>query len=198
MADSPLPQPEDAALVRQARSGDRRAFETLFNRYQGRIYNIVFQAVRNRADADDVTQEVFIQAFRMLPSLRAEGAFASWLYRIALNRARNWRRDHPQGRTVSLSDYTTGEEDIPERDLPDESPGPEDLFERKSARHSVQQAIATLSDDHREVIVLHHLEGLPVEEIASALGVAQGTVKSRLARARNELKRKLKPFVEEM
>jgi len=166
-------------------------------RYQQRVYNIVFHFVLNRTDADDVTQEVFLQAFRMLSTLRSEGAFATWLYRIAVNRARNFCRDRAQGHTISLEESIEVEEDLLERQVPDSSWDPAVLVQQQAIQEKVRQVIATLSEDHQAVVILHHLEGMSLDEIARTLAIPEGTVKSRLARARDELKRKLRSFVEE-
>jgi RNA polymerase sigma-70 factor (ECF subfamily) len=182
--------------VRRAQEGDVRAFEQLFQQYQRGIYNTVYQMVRNDSDAADLTQEVFVRAYRALPRLQTPEAFTSWLYRIAVNLSRNWLRDRGRVRVESLELPGEDGEDGNTREIADESGDPAALAQTKDMQERVQRAIATLSPDHRAVIALHHLEGIPVEEIARMMDCSIGTVKSRLSRARDNLKRKLAGYVE--
>ena len=193
-ADNP-----QARWVRQAQSGDLRAFEQLFDHYQRGIYNTVLQMVRSEADAADLTQDVFVRAWKSLPRLEAPEAFGSWLYRIAMNLGRNWIRDNTRVRQESLDQPFGGaeEEDSGARDIPDLRGDPAAATQTHAVQETVQHAIEGLSEDHRLVVTLHHLEGVPVEEIAKIMNCSVGTVKSRLSRARDHLRRKLAGFVEE-
>lgn len=186
-----------AERVRLAQGGDLRAFEQLFHQYQRGIYNTVFQIVRSEADAADLTQDVFVRAYRALPRLQTPEAFASWLYRIAINLSRNFLRDAARSRAESL-EYNNGEEAEGggQRDIADTSGDPAAMLLTQDVAVRVRQAIATLSVDHRTVITLHHLEGMSVEQIAAIMQCSVGTVKSRLSRARDHLRRKLSPYVE--
>jgi len=183
--------------VRRAQAGDLQAFEQLFNQYQRGIYNLVYQMVRNESDASDLTQEAFVRAWKALPRLQTPEAFTSWLFRVATNLTRNWIRDNSRVRQESLDQpYAGDEEDGGQREIADYSGDPAVATHTRATQEVVQKAIQGLSDDHRQVVTLHHLEGLPVEEIAQVMNCSVGTVKSRLSRARDHLRRKLAGYVE--
>lgn len=183
--------------VRQAQKGDLQAFERLFGQYQRGIYNVVFQMVRSEADAADLTQDVFVRAWKALPRLDAPEAFTSWLYRIAGNLARNWIRDNTRVRKESLDQpFGDGDDEGGGREIADFSSNPADVVQTQEVQDVVRGAIQGLSADHRTVVTLHHLEGMPVEEVAQIMNCSVGTVKSRLSRARDHLRRKLAGFVE--
>jgi len=183
--------------VRQAQQGDVRAFEQLFQQYQKGIYNAIYQIVRSESDAADLTQDVFVRAYRALPRLQSPEAFTSWLYRIAINLSRNHLRDTARARTESL-EYGDSDDDGGggQREIADTSEDPAAKAQARDVQDRVRRAIATLWPDHRTVITLHHIEEMPVEEIARILNVSVGTVKSRLSRARDNLRRKLAGYVE--
>lgn len=183
--------------VRRAQQGDLAAFEQLFQQHQRGVYNLVYQMVRSDADASDLTQEVFLRAWKALPRLEAPEAFVSWLYRIATNRTRNWIRDHSRVRTESLDQPFGGDDDEGStREIADVSGDPAGAVQTQATREVVRSAVQTLSPDHQAVVTLHHLEGLSVEEIAQVMRCSVGTVKSRLSRARDHLRRKLAAYVE--
>jgi len=182
--------------VRQAQKGDVRAFEQLFQQYQKGIYNAIYQVVRSETDAADLTQDVFVRAYRALPRLQSPEAFTSWLYRIAINLSRNHLRDSGRARTESLEFNDSDEEGGGQRDIADTSADPAAKAQTRDVQDRVRRAIATLSPDHRTVITLHHIEEMSVEEIAGILNISVGTVKSRLSRARENLRRKLAGYVE--
>jgi len=189
--------PPAIELVRRAQTGDLGAFEQLFQQYQRGIYNAIYQMVRSETDAADLTQDVFIRAYRALPRLQSPEAFTSWLYRIALNLSRNFIRDNTRVRVESLDQpIAEDEEGGGQRDIADSSGDPGAVAQTKDMQERVRRAVATLSHDHRVVVTLHHLEGMPVEEIAKVMGCSVGTVKSRLSRARDHLRRKLANLVE--
>ena len=188
--------PEDALLVRRARTGDITAFEKLFNKYQKPVYNMLLRMLRSSDDASDLTQDTFIKAYRALGSLREEAIFYPWLRQIAVNLARNqWKRSGRVRMTSLDESQTTDEGEELSRELPDFTGNPEDLAQDEELRRKIEQAVSTLSEDHRTVVTLHHLEGMPVAEIADLLGISVGTVKSRLSRARDQLHRKLSTYV---
>jgi len=185
-----------ADWVRRAQEGDVRAFEQLFQQYHRGIYNTIYQMTHNDADAADLTQEVFVRAYRALPRLQTPEAFTSWLYRIAVNLSRNWLRDRGRVRVESLEQPGEEGEEGNTREIADPNSDPAVLAQTRDMQERVQKAIAGLSPDHRRVVTLHHLEGMPVEEIARIVGCSIGTVKSRLSRAREHLRRKLSGYVE--
>ena len=187
----------DAELIGRSQRGDIAAYEEIFKRYRGRIYNLLYRIVSDEGDAADLTQEVFVKVFRMLPSLKAHRAFNSWLRKVATNSALDYLRKHSHMRTESLDEKTVlGDDQTVDREIPSWEDNPEKAVETSNLQEVVQRAISSLDDDHRMVVVLHHLEGLDVHDIAKTLGVPEGTVKSRLARAREQLKRKLGSLVE--
>ena len=188
--------PADALLVQRARAGDMQAFESLFQKYQKPIYNMLLRMLRSADDAADLTQDTFIKAYRALASLREEAIFYPWLRQIAVNLARNqWKRSG-RVRISSLDEaQSTDEGEELTRELPDWSANPEALAQDEELRRKIEAAVATLSPDHRTVVTLHHLEGMPVADIAQLLGISVGTVKSRLSRARDQLHRKLSAYV---
>ena len=185
-----------ADWVRRAQEGDVRAFEQLFQQYHRGIYNTIYQMTHNDADAADLTQEVFVRAYRALPRLQTPEAFTSWLYRIAVNLSRNWLRDRGRVRVESLEQPGEEGEEGNTREIADPNSDPAVLAQTRDMQERVEKAIAGLSPDHRRVVTLHHLEGMPVEEIARIMGCSIGTVKSRLSRAREHLRRKLSGYVE--
>ena len=185
----------DAELVERCKAKDVQAFEALFMRYQTRIYNFIFYQVQDAETAADLTQEVFFAAWRHLSSLRANEAFSSWLYQIAKNQCRNFQKKR-RLKTESLEKSevlaTSATQNVWE--IPDESKNPEKLTLSAELQTVVEQAISELKEKHRTVIILHYIEGLGVGEIAEILGISQGTVKSRLARAREKLSEKLAKY----
>jgi RNA polymerase sigma-70 factor, ECF subfamily len=186
----------DVDLVRRTKSGDTQAFEELFNRYQKRVYNIVYGMTGNASDAADLTQDVFVRVFDSIGSLRAEEAFFTWLRTIAINICRDHARKRPRMKVESLDEKLSFDGEQLSREIADTSDGPARVFESKDTRKAVHRALDSLSDEHRVAVTLHHIEGMDVRDVAQALGCPVGTIKSRLARAREELKRKLAPYVE--
>lgn len=198
MSDGQTVEYVDTDLVRRAKQGDLAAFEELFNQHQKRVYNIVYGMVCNDNDAAELTQDVFVRVFRSIKSLRAEEAFFTWLRTTAVNMCRDHMRRRNGVRIESLDEkiLLNGGDEL-EREVPDKAANPAKVLEAKDTRRAVHTAIDMLSDEHRAVVTLHHLEGLDVQEIAQMLCCPVGTVKSRLARARDELRRRLTPYVED-
>ncbi len=178
-------------LVRQAQAGNQHAFGQLYSQYSRLIYSIVRHMVRNDEAAADLTQETFIRAWRNLPRLDEPKAFGGWLRTIALNQSRDWRRSHRPTESLDNDD-----EDSAEKQWADESDGPAEQLVTSEQQQEIRDAIDRLGDEQRIVVLMHHLEGIPVAEIAAQLGIPLGTVLSRLARGRDALKRKLRPLVD--
>jgi RNA polymerase sigma-70 factor (ECF subfamily) len=176
----------DTELVERARSGDVRAFEELYRRHGARVYSLARRLTGSQDDAADVTQHTFVKAWGRLKSLRSPEAFAGWLHRIALNAVRD-RAKRPQEVPIA---------DAAEASLGEATEDAADEASRGELRRKVEAAVQSLPEKHREVVVMHHVEGLDVMEVAEALGVPKGTVLSRLARARDTLRRKLSSYVE--
>jgi len=175
---------------------DAAVFEALVESHYRRIYSLVYRMVRSEPDAADLTQEVFVRAYRALPRLRIDGAQVAWLRRIATNLSLDFLRRRSAAPTLSSLDARPSEESdvLLSWDIADPRGEPERLFASKERLSVLHRAIDTLPDDYRSVIVLHHIEEMRVEEIADALGVPPGTIKSRLSRARRALRRKLSPY----
>jgi RNA polymerase sigma-70 factor (ECF subfamily) len=185
-------------LVRQARQGDVRAFEQIFQQFQRRIYNVVYQMVGQAEDAEDLTQEVFVRAYQGLPRLHEEETFSSWLHRIALNLCRTHLKRSRRWRGLTAEEPPTPDGEAGETlldQVPDPAGTPAEQIAEKELQSVVRRAVASLPVHYREVVVLHHLEGFDLETIAAMLGCAEGTVKSRLARGRAMLKERLQDYV---
>jgi RNA polymerase sigma factor (sigma-70 family) len=188
------PDDADAADVRRAAEGDEAAFEVLVLRHQRPVYNLAWRLLGDRDDAEDAVQEAFLRAWRALPRFRGDASFRTWLTGIAINVCRNRLAGAAARRrraTVSLvrRDAASGEEGIVEP--VDPAPGPEAVTGARESRAALERALAELSPEHREIILLREMSGLEYEELASVLGCALGTVKSRIARARGALRRAL-------
>jgi RNA polymerase sigma-70 factor (ECF subfamily) len=177
--------------VARAKAGDVRAFEALFRDHHVRVYNLVYSILGDRAEAEDVTQRAFVRAWEELPRLRDPAAFAGWLNRIAANLARDVGRS-PAARTTAPDDP----EPLMER-MGDAAGAPDEGLLAEERQAHVHRAIGALPEHQREVVIMHHLQGVPVQEVAEQLGLAQGTVLSRLARGREALRRRLAPHVEQ-
>jgi RNA polymerase sigma-70 factor (ECF subfamily) len=184
----------DADLVRRARRGDVEAFGEIVERHQNHLYNAAYHLLGSEEDAEDVAQEAFVRAFRALENFEGRAKFSTWLYGIMVNCVRNiWRRHGRRPVIHNLGDYAGGEEGR-SFDPPGEGGNPVDAYMREERVDAVRAAIASLSEDMREVIVLRDIEGLTYEEMADAIGAPEGTVKSRLHRARMALKERLEPL----
>lgn len=186
----------DPDLIRKIREGDVSAFEQLFNSYQKRVYNLIYRMVGNDQDAADLTQEVFVRIYSARHRLQSEEAFGAYIRTIATNLCRDhFRKVKRRVKADSLNEPISVDGGEVEKEVADWSTNPERTLEKKDLQAAVQGALDTLSDEHRAVVVLHHIEGMDLKDIAQELGVPEGTVKSRLARARDELKRKLGHYV---
>jgi RNA polymerase sigma-70 factor (ECF subfamily) len=182
----------DLSLVRCAQSGEAWAFDRLVLKYRPRIVELTMRYTRNPADAEDATQESFIKAYRGLRHFRGDCAFYTWLYRIASNCARNVlkarRRDFLRN-TIDFADFRDATRHPTRlRDLAT----PEELALTADVRGTVNSALDGLSEEHRTVITLREIDGLSYQEIASAMSVPVGTVRSRVFRARDFIDRKLR------
>jgi RNA polymerase sigma-70 factor, ECF subfamily len=185
----------DVDLIRRTKNGDIGAFEELYHKYEKRVYNLIYRLIYDQNDAADLTQEVFVRVYKSIGKLRAEEAFFTWLRTLAVNICRDFIRKRPP-RTESLDAAVKLDEGDVYWDIPDTSPGPEKQLLNADRIRAVRKAVASLNDEHRMVIVLHHIEGMDVADVAKMLGSPIGTIKSRLARARDELRRKLGNYVE--
>ncbi|TCO80428.1 RNA polymerase RpoE-like sigma-24 subunit [Plasticicumulans lactativorans] len=185
----------DHELVLRVQQGDKRAFDVLVLKYQFKIVKLISRYVHDPSEAMDVAQEAFIKAYRALPSFRGESAFYTWLYRIAINTAKNYLV--AQGRRPPGSDIDATEaEQFDGATLLKEHDTPERLLLRDEIEATVFRAIESLPDDLRTAITLREIEGLSYEEIAQAMGCPIGTVRSRIFRARESIDNKLRPLLD--
>ena len=174
-------------LVHSAPKGDTSAFGQLVEAHQSKIYSLCYRMTGNAEDAADLTQEVFLSAWRSLGSFQSQAAFSTWLYRLTSNACIDFLRKEKRRSALSLT--TEGEEEEGrELEVADQRFSPERELEKKEARRAVREGLAALSPEHRQVLVLREMEGLSYTEMAHLLDLEEGTVKSRLARARLALK----------
>ena len=178
-------------LVRRLRERDEAAFRELVGEHRDRIYNLTLRMLGNKAEAEDVAQEVFITVFKTIESFREEAKFSTWLYRVAVNHCKNrikyLARRHDRDRDEL--DETNEGRATAATDPP--MPRPDRALEGVQLDKILQAAIATLDDDHRVLVVLRDVEDLSIEEICEITGLPDGTVKSRLHRARLALRKKI-------
>jgi RNA polymerase sigma-70 factor, ECF subfamily len=186
----------DQQLVARVQRGEKAAFDLLVLKYQSRIVNLVTRFVRNPSDALDVTQEAFLKAYRALPNFRGDSAFYTWLYRIAVNTAKNWLAIQSRRASDSELDYEEIER-IEGNNALKEYATPERLLLRDEIQATIISAIEDLPEDLRLAITLREVEGLSYEEIASVMECPIGTVRSRIFRAREAIDKQLKPLIEE-
>lgn len=174
-------QLEELKLVKQAAEGDEAAFEKLVLANQKIVYNVALKLTGNPDDAEDVAQEAFIKAYRNLGAFRGDCRFSGWLYRLCYNAAMDHLR---KTRDSNVQSLTAEDGSDAELDVADPAPTPEESAERSELRKAVRDAVAALPDDKREVIVMREFSHMSYADIADALGIEEGTVKSRLNRAK--------------
>ncbi len=178
-------------MVRRLKKRDERAFAEMVGLYQSRVFAVVYRMLGDRAEAEDVAQEVFVTVFKSVDRFRGEAAFSTWLFRIATNHARNRIKYHSRRHRKKQESIDESYEVEFTRTLSDRQARPDAVAEAMQTEVAIQEALRALDDSHREVIVLRDLERLPYHEIAAVLNVAEGTVKSRLFRARAALRQEL-------
>jgi len=185
----------DQLLVERVQKGDKQAFDLLINKYQHRIISLVARYVSDQTEAQDVAQEAFIKAYRAIERFRGDSAFYTWLYRIAINTAKNWlvaRKRRPPATDIDAAD---AEQYDMESRLKEQGT-PENELMREEIKRTVFDTIADLPDDLRTAIMLREMEGMSYEDIAITMDCPIGTVRSRIFRAREAIDEKLKPLVE--
>jgi RNA polymerase sigma-70 factor (ECF subfamily) len=188
---------EEAAFVGELRAGSQDAFAYLLAVYQNPVFNLVWHIVENQADASDVLQDVFVKVFKGIKGFNGDSSLKTWIYRIAVHEAsnhrRSWIRRHWR-EPISVDD-TESPAAAAAAEAASRERSPYQVFEQAEREVVVKQALASLAPPYRTVVVLREIEGLPYEEIAQVLGLAEGTVKSRLLRGRELLRRKLASYV---
>lgn len=176
-------------LIELSVGGDIEAFETLIQSHQKKVYNIALRMTKNPDDAQELSQDAFVRAFTSISKFRGDSKFSTWMYRITVNVCTDFLRK--RNKTISLSieqGAAVGEEERPLQ-IEEDGPGPSELSEKKQLKELVRDAMDSLSDEHREVLVLRDLMDMPYKDIANTLNVNEGTIKSRINRARESLKK---------
>ena len=181
-------------LVKRVQKGDKRAFDLLVMKYQHKILGLVSRYIKDRAEIEDVTQEAFIKAYRALPRFRGDSAFYTWLYRIAINTAKNYlvaQSRRPPGSDIDVADaeYLSSGAGLQDIETPENN-----LF-RDELKATVERAISTLPEDLKTAVTLREYDGLSYEEIADIMDCPVGTVRSRIFRAREAIDKQVEPLM---
>jgi RNA polymerase sigma-70 factor, ECF subfamily len=189
----------DLALVERAQKGDREAFKELVEKYQRKVYSICFGMLKNAEDSMDVSQEVFLKVYRYLDKFNQQSSFYTWLYRITVNLCIDHIRKNGRTKSVDYDDsiLRDGDVDGDENILPSTlGINPDKVYGRKELRKKMLEALETLSEKHRTILILREVEGLSYEEIADVLNISKGTVMSRLFHARRYFQDALAEYLE--
>ena len=185
----------DKEIIERVKSGEKEAYDLLVLKYQQRVINLISRFVKNHSDALDVSQETFIKAYRALPNFRGESAFYTWLYRIAVNTAKNHLT--VQSRKITKSDYDVADIEQIEGNMSlTEQTTPESLLAKDELQETILKTIENLPEDLKSAIMLREIEGLSYEGIAEVMECPVGTVRSRIFRAREMIDSKIKPLLE--
>ena len=186
------PSPEDARFVERLRLRDERAFNELVRLYERRVYGLVLRMLGRRDEAEDITQEVFVQVFKAIDQFRGDSKLSTWVYRIAVNLCKNRSKYLSRRHSDDQQDVAAVAERVPLTQARGVTAAdvarPDDLYDGHEVERIVQRCIAQVEPDFREVLVLRDVEDLSYEEIAQITGLPEGTVKSRIHRARGQLK----------
>ncbi len=172
-------------IIEKVLGGDANAFEELVLKYEKTVYNLALRMVGDRDDASDMTQEAFIKAYGSLSSFRGDSKFSVWIYRIATNVCLDFLRSKSRKQQVSLT--VSDDDEDAQLDIPDPSSAPEQQLMQKMSMQSVEEGLKTLPDKQRQILVMRELGGMSYAEIGAALSLEEGTVKSRIFRARKRL-----------
>ena len=188
----------ERSLLRRLRDRDERAFKELIDGHRDRVYNITYRMLGNRSEAEDVAQEVFITVFKQIDTFREESKFSTWLYRVTVNHCKNrikyLARRHDRDRD-ELDETSTGANGATNQISGPQPAAPDRALESTQMEQLIQDAIATLDEEQRMVVILRDVEDLSIEEICKITDLPDGTVKSRLHRARLVLRKKLQKHV---
>ncbi len=182
---------KDSELIRLAKAGDSKAYDQLLHKYKNQVYNLIYRMVRNKQEAEDLTQEAFIKAFKSLVSFNEDYAFSTWLYKIATNNCIDYFRKRKL-QTYSLDKPIKYKDSEIQQELPDPELNPEKKILALERSRIIQDAIDSLPEKYHTAIVMRHREEKSYEEIAEILNLPLGTVKARIFRAREMLNKALK------
>ena len=176
---------DEKDLLRRAGQGEQDAFRQLVEAYQAPVYRLALRMCGSDAAlAEDAAQEAFLAAWRGLPRFRGDSRFSTWLYRLTTNAGIDWLRREKRHRSA---------DDVTELELPDDAPSPQEQAEQSETQSAVRRALSRLSEEHRQVLLLRYMQELDYGEIAAALDISEGTVKSRINRAKGRLRELLAP-----
>lgn len=193
-SQSQTPEPDDMELVSRSQAGETAAYEELVRRYHGKIYGLVYSMTSSREDAEDLTQEVFVKAWKALGRFRGQSGFYTWVYRIAINRTINFRKKRNRRQGVSFEDF---DPDIKQAETYKAFSSKGSVLRKMSLsefQKKMNEALLTLSEKHRAVVVMHDVQGMPHADIAKIMHCSEGTVRSRLFYARKQLQVELAEF----
>jgi RNA polymerase sigma-70 factor (ECF subfamily) len=185
----------DAELVARVQRGDKQAFDLLVLKYQRKIMRLLSRMIRDPSEIEDVAQESFIKAYRALPQFRGDSAFYTWLYRIAINTARNWLAQNNRRPSTSSSYESEDGETFDETDNLTDSSNPESEMASRQIAETVNKAMNDLPEELRNAIVMREIDGMSYEDIAQSMNCPIGTVRSRIFRAREAIATRLRPLL---
>lgn len=174
---------DELILIEKAKKGDKAAFEELVRLHERNVYNLTLKLLKNREDALDAAQEVFLKVWINIENFRGDSKFSVWIYRLTYNTCLDVLRKMKKGEIISL----TSENDETEKDIPDEATAPEGNVIRQEMRHIVRKAVEELPEEYRRILIMREFTEMTYSEISRATGLNEGTVKSRLSRARGKL-----------
>lgn len=186
--------PEDQnqkALLLKAKEGDMVAFEELVLQHEKIVYNVALRMMNHSEDAKDISQEVFIKAYRSIANFDERSTFSTWIYRITVNTCIDEMRKRKGKQNLSLDNELEDEEGTWKQEVADDGDTPEETLMRKEEKNEITMALNAISQDYKTVFILRDVRGLSYEEISEITGLALGTVKSRISRARNHLKEEI-------
>jgi RNA polymerase sigma-70 factor (ECF subfamily) len=190
-------QDDDLVAIDRASTGDGDAFEMLVRKHQTRVFSLVYRMLGDHAEAEEMAQEIFLKAFRALKRFERKSRFSTWLYSIATNHCLNQlesRRRRPRLQELNRSARREGNPGPLLDQVADPTAGADQALERADLQRLVQEQLLTLTPEHRSILLLRDIQGLTYEEIGEILSLEPGTVRSRLHRARMELKERLQPY----
>ena len=190
---SELEQIDEDELVNRFQNGDIEAFNPLVLKYEKKIYNLIYQQIRDRETAKDISQEVFLKAFKALPNFKGGSAFYSWIYRIAINSSIDFQRQRNRSRILTFEELPPDADDVLR--MSDSHPSPEKLLEEKELGKVIRKAVRELPPGQRRVFNLRHRRELAIKEIAVLLNRSEGTIKAHLHHAHRRLQGMLLPYL---
>ncbi len=191
--DTELEQIDEDSLVNRFQSGDTEAFNPLMLKYQKKIYNLMYQRVRDQETAKDLCQEVFLKAFNALPNFKGGSAFYSWIYRIAINCSIDFQRKRNRDKVLTFEELPIEADEVLR--MTDDYPSPEQLLDEKELGLIIRKAVKKLPPGQRRVFNLRHRRELAIKEIAALLNRSEGTVKAHLHHAHRQLQGMLLPYL---